>query len=61
MLLLSALWELLAFCAGLTVQAKLGAVGVMLLFTLAVGIRARHDVLAVGAAVLLVVLLLRAA
>ncbi|WP_406008189.1 hypothetical protein OG440_20170 [Streptomyces sp. NBC_00637] len=60
MLLLSALWELLAFCAGLTVQAKLGAVGVMLLCTVAVGVRARHDVLAFGAAVVLVLLLFRA-
>ncbi|MEU3614299.1 hypothetical protein ABZ725_18530 [Streptomyces sp. NPDC006872] len=60
MLLLSALWELLAYFAGLTVQAKLGAVGVMLLLTVAVGVRARHDVLAVGAAVVLVALLLRA-
>ncbi|MET7651774.1 hypothetical protein [Streptomyces sp. NPDC005486] len=61
MLLLSALWELLAFFAGSTVRAKLGAVGMMLLFTVAVGVRARHDVLAVGAAVVLVLLLLRAA
>ncbi|MFG3034802.1 hypothetical protein ACGFZJ_40710 [Streptomyces sp. NPDC048253] len=45
----------------MTVQAKLGAVGVMLLFTVAVGVRARHDMLAVGAAVMLVLLLLRAA
>ncbi|GGQ63281.1 MULTISPECIES: hypothetical protein [Streptomyces] len=59
MLLLSALWELLAFFAGLTVRARLGAVGVMLMFTVAVGVRARHDVLAVGAAVVLVLLLLR--
>ncbi|MGW2050409.1 hypothetical protein ACWCPF_35335 [Streptomyces sp. NPDC001858] len=59
MLLLSAVWELLAFCAGLTVQAKLGAVGVMLLLTVAVGIRARHHVLAVGAVVVLVALMLR--
>ncbi|MFD8741208.1 hypothetical protein ACFV06_40785 [Streptomyces sp. NPDC059618] len=59
MLLLSALWELLAFFAGLTVRARLGAVGVMLMFTMAVGVRARHDVLAVGAAVVLVLLLLR--
>ncbi|MEU5766621.1 hypothetical protein ABZ782_11930 [Streptomyces asoensis] len=59
MLLLSALWELLAFFAGLTVRARLGAVGVMLMFTLAVGVRARHDVLAVGAAVVLVLLLIR--
>ncbi|MEU8577259.1 hypothetical protein [Streptomyces asoensis] len=59
MLLLSALWELLAFFAGLTVRARLGAVGVMLMFTLAVGVRARHDVLALGAAVVLVLLLIR--
>ncbi|MFH0176281.1 hypothetical protein ACIA6D_12790 [Streptomyces cacaoi] len=60
MLLLSAVWELLAFCAGATVQAKLGAVGVMLLFTIAVGVRARHNVLAVAAVVVLVALMLRA-
>jgi hypothetical protein len=59
MLLLSAVWELLAFFAGWTVQAKLGAVGVMLLLTVAVGVRARHNMLAVGAAVVLVALLLR--
>ncbi|MDQ0581875.1 hypothetical protein [Streptomyces rishiriensis] len=61
MLLLSALWELLAFFAGWTAQAKLGAVGVMLVLTVTVGVRARRDVLAVGAAVVLVLLLLRAA
>jgi hypothetical protein len=59
MLLLSALWELLAFCAGLTVQARLGVAGALLLFTMAVGVRARHDALAVGAAVVLVALMLR--
>ncbi|MBK3634625.1 hypothetical protein ACFW91_31120 [Streptomyces asoensis] len=60
MLLLSALWEALALCAGMTAQSRLGAVGVMLLFTLAVGIRARHNGLAVGAAVVLVVLMTQA-
>ncbi|MFF4589223.1 hypothetical protein [Streptomyces sp. NPDC001388] len=59
MLLLSALLELLGYCAGLTVQAKLGALGVMLMLTVAVGIRARHDMLAVVAACVLVVLMLR--
>lgn len=45
--------------AGSTVRAKPGAAGVLLLFNLAVGVRARHDVLAVGAAVVLVALMLR--
>ncbi|MFF5183682.1 hypothetical protein ACFY30_07805 [Streptomyces sp. NPDC000345] len=43
----------------MTVQAKLGALGVMLMLTVAVGIRARHDMLAVAAACVLVALMLR--
>ncbi|WP_329218640.1 hypothetical protein OG352_19975 [Streptomyces sp. NBC_01485] len=59
MLLLSALLELGAYCAGLTVQAKLGALGVMLMITVAVGVRARHKLLTAVAGFALVVLMLR--
>ncbi|SES20517.1 hypothetical protein SAMN04487983_103619 [Streptomyces sp. yr375] len=59
MLLLSALLELVAYCAGLTVQAKLGALGVMLMFTLAVAVRARHKLLTTLVGIILVVLMLR--
>ncbi|MER6786369.1 hypothetical protein [Streptomyces sp. NPDC000658] len=59
MLLLSALWELLALGAGMTVRAKLGAAGVLLLFTLSVSVRARHNALALGAAVVLAALMLK--
>ncbi|MCX4763126.1 hypothetical protein OG562_19500 [Streptomyces sp. NBC_01275] len=60
MLLLSTLWEFLGLFAGMAAQTRLGAVGLMLLFTLGVGVRARHNGLAVGAAVALVVLMTQA-
>lgn len=60
MLLLSALQGLLEITVGELVHAKLGAVGIALLFCLGVGIRARHNGLAVGAAVVLVVLMTQA-
>lgn len=60
MLLLRAVWEILALCAGMAAQTKLGAAGVVLLFTVGVGIRARHNGLAVGAAVVLVILMTQA-
>ncbi|MER5199447.1 hypothetical protein ACWD3J_18700 [Streptomyces sp. NPDC002755] len=60
MLLLSALREALGLCAGLAAQSRLGAVGLILLFMLAVGVRARHSGLAVGAAVVLVLLMAQA-
>ncbi|MFD9322274.1 hypothetical protein ACFWDQ_32280 [Streptomyces sp. NPDC060053] len=60
MLLLSALWEGLGLCTGLAAQSRLGTVGLVLLFALAVGVRARNSGLAVGAAVVLVVLMTQA-
>ncbi|GAB7109341.1 hypothetical protein JCM4814A_76550 [Streptomyces phaeofaciens JCM 4814] len=60
MLLLSVLQGLLEIAAGLLTQAKLGMVGLVLLFGLGVGIRARHNGLAVGAAVVLMLLMTQA-
>ncbi|MFI1048480.1 hypothetical protein ACH4U3_22225 [Streptomyces griseoruber] len=60
MLLLSAVLELLAYCAGLAVQAKLGALGVMLMLTVMTGWKARAEKLTVVAVCVLVVLMLRA-
>ncbi|MGW1745487.1 hypothetical protein ACWCRD_07700 [Streptomyces sp. NPDC002092] len=60
MLLLSALREALGLTVGSLVAAKLGMLGLLLLSTLAVGIRARHQGLAVGAAVMLVLLMTQA-
>lgn len=60
MLLLTALCGLAEWSAASLVQSRLGVVGTVLLFGLGVGIRARHEGLAVGAAVVLVVLLSQA-
>jgi len=60
MLLLSTLAESLSFTLGLLTQARLGSLGVFLLFCLGVGLRARHSGLAVGAAVTLAVLMIQA-
>ncbi|MGX1270840.1 hypothetical protein [Streptomyces phaeoluteigriseus] len=60
MLLLTGAWELLALCAGTVVQSRLGVVGLALLLMLSVGLRARHDGMAVWAAVLLVLLMTQA-
>ncbi|MCF4139060.1 hypothetical protein L1856_23315 [Streptomyces sp. Tue 6430] len=60
MLLLSAMRELLGLTAGALAQARLGALGVLLLFMAGVGVRARHNGLAVGAAVVLVVMMTQA-
>lgn len=60
MLLLSAIQESLALLAGAATQARLGTAGLVLLFLLGVGIRARHNGLAVGAAVVLVYLMTQA-
>ncbi|MCX5169942.1 hypothetical protein OG616_18195 [Streptomyces antibioticus] len=60
MLLLSALQGLLEIAASTLAQEKLGTVGLVLLFGVGVGIRARHNGLAVTTAVLLVVLMAHA-
>jgi hypothetical protein len=57
--LLSALWEVLAYCAGSAAQAKLGVMGALLVITVAVGVRANDLRLAVGATLVLVTLMLR--
>ncbi|MEV6182328.1 hypothetical protein ACIHAR_32090 [Streptomyces sp. NPDC052016] len=60
MLLLSALRGVVELTAASLAQARLGLLGTVLLFGLGVGIRARHNGLAVGAAVVLVVLMTQA-
>ncbi|MFI7504276.1 hypothetical protein ACIBVL_38520 [Streptomyces sp. NPDC049687] len=60
MLLLSALQGLLEMAAGMLAQAKLGTLGLVLLFGVGVGVRARHNGLAVGAAVVLMFLMTQA-
>ncbi|MFG3089929.1 hypothetical protein ACGGAI_20120 [Streptomyces antibioticus] len=60
MLLLSALQGLLEFTASALAQERLGTVGLVLLFGVGVGVRARHNGLAVTTAVLLVVLMAHA-
>ncbi|CAM5650191.1 hypothetical protein [Streptomyces aurantiogriseus] len=60
MLLSSTVQGLLELAAGMLAQEKLGALGLILLFVLGVGIRARHNGLAVGAAVVLVALMTQA-
>ncbi|MFE0453485.1 hypothetical protein ACFW2D_19760 [Streptomyces sp. NPDC058914] len=60
MLLLSALRGVVELTAASLAQARLGLLGMVLLFGLGVGIRARHNGLAVGAAVVLVVLMTQA-
>ncbi|MGW0754965.1 hypothetical protein ACWD1Y_00455 [Streptomyces sp. NPDC002814] len=52
--------ELLEVYLGQRAQAQLGVVGVLLLFLVGVGIRARRSGLAVGAAVVFVVLMTQA-
>ncbi|WP_416975429.1 hypothetical protein [Streptomyces sp. 4F14] len=60
MLLLSTLAESLSLTLGLLVRARLGHLGVFLLFLLAVGLRARHSGLAVTSAILLTALMIQA-
>ncbi|MBO7935125.1 MULTISPECIES: hypothetical protein [Streptomyces] len=60
MLLLSALQGLLEITVGVLAQARLGTVGLILLFGVGVGLRARHNGLAVGAAVVLMFLMTQA-
>ncbi|MER5434330.1 hypothetical protein [Streptomyces sp. NPDC002588] len=60
MLLVSALQGLFELAAGLLAQARLGTLGVLLLLAVGVGVRARHNGLAVSAAVVLVVLMTQA-
>ena len=60
MLLLAAVRGLAELTAASLTQSRLGLVGMVLLFGLGVGIRARHQGLAVGAAVVLVVLMSQA-
>ncbi|WP_460067172.1 hypothetical protein [Streptomyces sp. YKOK-I1] len=56
MLLLAVSQELLGLVLGSLAQARLGLAGVVLLSLVGIGIRARHNGLAVTAAVVLVVL-----
>ncbi|WP_425247466.1 hypothetical protein [Streptomyces sp. NEAU-NA10] len=56
----AALRGLLEIAVGMLTQEKLGALRLILLFVLGVGIRARRNGLAVGAAVVLMVLMTQA-
>ena len=60
MFALSAIRDLLGLTAAALAQARLGTLGVLLLFMLGVGIRARHNGLAVGAAVVLMMMMTQA-
>jgi hypothetical protein len=60
MLLFHMLTGLSELSLGLWAQARLGAVGVVLLFLIGVGVRARHGGLAVGAAVVFAFLMTQA-
>ncbi|MFE1752073.1 hypothetical protein [Streptomyces anandii] len=60
MVLKAATREVLGLLAGTLTQEKLGCVGLVLLCALAVGVRARHSGLAVGAAVALTLLMTQA-
>ncbi|MBM7087040.1 hypothetical protein G3I31_17425 [Streptomyces sp. SID9913] len=60
MLLFHATCAVLEFSVGLLAQDRLGFVGLVLVCTGAVAVRARHDGLAVGAAVVFTCLLLQA-
>lgn len=60
MLLLQTLKGLCELSLGLTIQGKLGAAGVVLLLLIGAAIRARRDGLAVGAAVVLTLLMTQA-
>ncbi|GGT39083.1 hypothetical protein [Streptomyces chromofuscus] len=60
MLLLQASRGLLEVFIGLLAQTRLGLVGVALLFLIGVGIRARHSGVAVGAVVVLALLMTQA-
>jgi hypothetical protein len=60
MFLLQVLRGLLELSLGMQAQTKLGIVGVLLLFVVGVGIRARQAGLAVGAAVVFALLMTQA-
>ncbi|MFE9444911.1 hypothetical protein ACFYO2_39445 [Streptomyces sp. NPDC006602] len=60
MLLFHVLTGLCELSLGLLAQAKLGALGVVLLFLIGVGIRARRGGLAVGAVVVFTLLMTQA-
>ncbi|WP_432196973.1 hypothetical protein [Streptomyces sp. bgisy027] len=60
MLLLQVSRALLELFLGMEAQARLGAVGVVLLFAVGVGVRARQVGLAVGAAVMFTLLMIQA-
>ncbi|MFJ5264197.1 hypothetical protein ACIQAC_27410 [Streptomyces sp. NPDC088387] len=60
MLLFQVVRGLIELSLAMTAQARLGIVGVALLFVIGVGIRARRSGLAVGAAVLLALMMTQA-
>ncbi|WSQ10135.1 hypothetical protein OG604_21515 [Streptomyces sp. NBC_01231] len=60
MLLFHVLTGLFELSLGLTAQARLGYVGVLLLFLVGVGVRARRGGLAIGAAVVFALLMTQA-
>ncbi|ELP68090.1 hypothetical protein ACKI1I_41125 [Streptomyces turgidiscabies] len=60
MLLLQVLWALCQFLLSTLAQLRLGLTGLILLSAIFVGIRARHNGLAVGAAVVFTLLMTQA-
>lgn len=60
MLLLSVLREIAGLAVGSLASARLGMLGLLLLVTVAVAIRARHQGMAVSAAVMLALLMTQA-
>lgn len=53
-------WALCEFLLGRLAQSRLGVLGLLLMAAIAVGIRARHTGLAVGAAVVFTLLMIQA-
>ncbi|MEU5178724.1 hypothetical protein [Streptomyces longwoodensis] len=60
MLVVAAVYECLSLAAASLAQARLGVLGLVLFCAMGVGIRARNNTLAVGAAAALVALMIQA-
>ena len=60
MLLIQVSWGLAQWALDMTAQRHLGAVGVLLLLVIGAGIRAGHNRLAVGAAIVFALLMTQA-
>ncbi|WP_330289147.1 hypothetical protein [Streptomyces sp. NBC_00576] len=60
MILFQVTWALCRFAMGAALQSRLGALGIVALSMFLIGIRVRHNGLAVGAAVVLVLMMTQA-